>query len=69
MKRNNFVFGLAMLLIAALLVAFLALFAMKTLSSAPGNTAGTQVQNAEAVDQARQAVEDLNQHQNNTETT
>lgn len=61
MKRDNRGFGLAALLLVLLLTAMLTLFAMRSLRS-PGTGSRTTVSSSQAVEQARQAVEALNQH-------
>ena len=59
-KRSNCGFGLISLMIVALLMACLALFAMQSMS--PSNLGATdEAQTAEAVEQAREAVDQINQ--------
>ena len=59
-KRSNCGFGLISLMIVALLMACLALFALQSMS--PSNVgASDEAQATEAVEQAREAVDQINQ--------
>lgn len=68
MKRNHSGFSLVVLLIVMLLAAALALYSMRVLNSGHADGAGPQVHSSEAVEQARQAVDALNQRTEETET-